>query len=194
MFNKLVRKASCVLECSWEKLIVDNSKSKDLDDIIFAHDSYLQTLLDKSLLNIDQMALLNKYRILLNLIFEFAALHENFVDELFEISNDRKSVNPVLPLSEIKEVQLKIVVKAAQISRTFKANLNNLLEQYRNCLREFLISLTAQDQENWRLLSFRLDFSQFYRSSYGPALDESLTFSGRRRIRRKKVDSLEILH
>jgi len=45
--------------------------------------------------------------------------------------------------------------------------------------KQFLIDLTNEDEEHLRLLSFRLDFSQFYRSSFGPSLDQSLTYLAR---------------
>lgn len=73
-----------VLECSWSDFLAEVDAAADLDALIAAHDTYLDTILKKSLLGERSQQLCKR----LFTIFDTVLRFKGFADRLYEIVRD----------------------------------------------------------------------------------------------------------
>jgi gamma-tubulin complex component 3 len=62
-----------VLECSYDDLLRAIGRAADLDDVIAAHSSFLDTVVSRALLGADAQALRTQLRSICDLILQFQA-------------------------------------------------------------------------------------------------------------------------
>ena len=73
-----------VLECSWSDFLAEVDAAADLDALIPAHDTYLDTVLKKSLLGERSQQLCKRLFTIFDTILRF----KGFADRLYEIVRD----------------------------------------------------------------------------------------------------------
>ncbi len=60
-----------MLECNWARLLLELDASQDLDQVIHAHDHFLQELLSQCLLDSASQPLLTQVRTIYDLVIQF---------------------------------------------------------------------------------------------------------------------------
>lgn len=73
-----------VLECSWSDFLAEVDAAADLDALIAAHETYLDTILKKSLLGERSQQLCKRLFTIFDTILRF----KGFADRLYEIVRD----------------------------------------------------------------------------------------------------------
>ncbi|MGH0134790.1 UNVERIFIED_CONTAM: hypothetical protein FKN15_064543 [Acipenser sinensis] len=140
-----------VLECSWDELWNKVQQAQDLEDIIAAHEVFLDTIISRCLLDTNSRAFLNQLRAIFDQIIEF----QNAQDTLYRAA--------------LEELQLRL---------QFEERKKRL--QSEGIVQQFLVLLMTSTDESLQFLSFRLDFNEHYKARE-PRLRMSLgTTRGRR--------------
>ncbi|GBN57617.1 Gamma-tubulin complex component 3 [Araneus ventricosus] len=180
-----------VMECCWADLLLKIASAKDLDQVIAAHESFLDTLVTRSLLDIESEELQHQLAGIYLSIIEFDKVQNAFwkevkiavakMDEMTELIETKTSKNE-WGITESQKVEyLKPLnhLKTDVIPKT-KATLRVLSVNYEDFVQKFLITLNDQDDTNLRFLSFRLDFNEHFKNK-NSRLQTSLTYQNRRK-------------
>ncbi|KAG8184816.1 hypothetical protein JTE90_004914 [Oedothorax gibbosus] len=180
-----------VMECCWADLLLKISSAHDLDEVIAAHENFLDTLLTRALLDEESLLIRTQLKAIYDLIIQFDKTQDSFwssvriaVEKLNEMdtlieSNTNKDGWGITEKQkrEFKEPLYKL--KNNDIAFT-KARLKVLSRSYEDIVQKFLIMLTDQDDPNLRFLGFRLDFNEHFKSR-NKCLQTSLTYQHRRK-------------
>ncbi|GIY37356.1 gamma-tubulin complex component 3 homolog [Caerostris darwini] len=180
-----------VMECCWADLLLKIASAKDLDQVIAAHENFLDTLLTRSLLDPESFSLYKQLDGIYSLIVNFDKTQDAFwkevriaveklneMKELIEIKTSKncwgitesQKIEYMKPIENLKNV---IIPKT-------KAELRIASTQYGDVVQKFLITLNDQDDPNLRFLSFRLDFNEHFKNK-NSRLQTSLTYQNRRK-------------
>ncbi|KAJ3331503.1 hypothetical protein HDU76_003008 [Blyttiomyces sp. JEL0837] len=156
-----------VIEHAWSELVTFCKKrTGDLDQLIAAHNKYLNSITSRGLLASSQPQLLPKVIEILDTILEF---------EMFEITLERfasqdMDVGTSLDyrssyLDNLNSMNLNFErpepVTPAGISK-FREQIDGLLEKFRGQLNSLLTALSSHSDTNLHGLKFRLDYNSFY--------------------------------
>ncbi|KAF0380096.1 Gamma-tubulin complex component 3 [Gigaspora margarita] len=136
-----------VIECSWDELVKDYTKSGDLDSLIEAHNKYLKNITTKVFL--DTSSNQSYHTRLLNII-QFIFQYKNGLDELhnFSLKEILRGDNANIERGQHKMIQERLTETAG----LFKREVVGLL-----------VALANHHDTDLRFLSVRLDFNEFYR-------------------------------
>ncbi|KAF8778289.1 gamma-tubulin complex component 3 homolog [Argiope bruennichi] len=180
-----------VMECCWADLQLKIGSAKDLDQVIAAHESFLDTLITRSLLDEENSHLQEQLVGIYSQIVEFDKIQDAFwkrvkiaatkMDEMTEMIETKTSKNE-WGLTESQKLEyLKPLnhLKTDVIPKT-KAILRILSINYEDFVQKFLITLNDQNDTNLRFLSFRLDFNEHFKNK-NSRLQTSLTYQNRRK-------------
>lgn len=180
-----------VMECCWADLLLKISSAHDLDEVIAAHENFLDTLLTRALLDEESLLIRTQLKAIYDLIIQFDKTQESFwssvrfaVEKLNEMdafieANTNKEGWGITDKQkkEFKEPFYKL--KNNDIAFT-KARLKVLSRSYEDIVQKFLVMLTNQNDPNLRFLGFRLDFNEHFKSR-NKCLHTSLTYQHRRK-------------
>lgn len=180
-----------VMECCWADLLLKISSAQDLDQVIAAHENFLDTLLTRALLDEESLLIRTQLKAIYDLIIQFDKIQDVFWNEVRLAVDRLNEMNVMIEANtnkegwgisdkqkmEFKEPLHKL--KKQSISQT-KAKLKILSRSYEDIVQKFLIMLNDQDDPNLRFLSFRLDFNEHFKSR-NSRLQTSLTYQHRRR-------------
>ncbi|CAL1283557.1 unnamed protein product [Larinioides sclopetarius] len=180
-----------VMECCWADLLLKIASAKDLDQVIAAHESFLDTLVTRSLLDVEYKELQIQLAGIYSSIVDFDLAQDKFwkevkiaaakMDEMSELIETKTNKNE-WGITESQKVEyLKPLnhLKTDVIPKT-KAKLRVLSVTYEEFVQKFLITLNDQDDTNLRFLSFRLDFNEHFKNK-NSRLQTSLTYQNRRK-------------
>lgn len=180
-----------VMECCWADLLLKIASAKDLDQVIAAHENFLDTLLTRSLLDSESSNLLKQMNAIFQLIIGFDKIQDSFwkevryaadklneMDELIKIRTS-KDCWGIIESQKMEYMEPLNKLKSHSIFST-KAKLSVLTKSYEDFIQKFLIMLNDQDDTNLRFLSFRLDFNEHFKSR-NSRLQTSLTYQNRRK-------------
>ncbi len=164
-----------VLECSWDELLREVMEAKDLDQIISAHQVFLENIVARSLLHPQSSNILTQLRTIFDLVIQFQqkldSLYQAAEDELAarQAFQERKNSNTkrgewgLTEADQIGEDERQQAFREAVIA-SHKRQLFVLAESYQDMVRQFLLMLAGHTDIKLRFLSFRLDFNEHYRS------------------------------
>ncbi|KAA0721926.1 Gamma-tubulin complex component 3 -like protein [Triplophysa tibetana] len=179
-----------VLECSWDELWNKVHQARDLDHIIAAHDVFLDTIISRCLLDVNNRSLLNQLRAVFDQIIEFQsaqdALYRSALEELQlrvqyeDKKKQREEMGEWGVTAEQEAAENKRVQEYKDTIPKMCSQLRLLTHFYQGIVREFLRLLMTCSDESLQFLSFRLDFNEHYKTR-DPRLRPSLGASRGRR-------------
>uniref|UniRef100_A0A672S5M7 Uncharacterized protein n=1 Tax=Sinocyclocheilus grahami TaxID=75366 RepID=A0A672S5M7_SINGR len=170
-----------VLECSWDELWNKVQQAQDLDHIIAAHDVFLDSIISRCLLDVNNRPLLNQLRAVFDQIIEFQTaqdtLYRSALEELqlriqFEDKKrQREEMGEWGVTAEQEAEENRRVQEFKDAIPKMCSQLRLLTHFYQGIVQEFLRLLMSD--ESLQFLSFRLDFNEHYKAR-DPRLRPSL--------------------
>ncbi|KAH7512368.1 hypothetical protein FEM48_Zijuj12G0083400 [Ziziphus jujuba var. spinosa] len=161
-----------VLEVSWSTLSTEMEVAKDLDDLLAAHEKYLHSIVEKSLLGERSQSLYKSLFALFDLILRFRSRADLLYEGIHDLQtrtessvpsrrkqlNDRSSE----PGSWISDGRKALTQRANDFIRNMGQDLDAIAKEYSSLLENFISQLPVQQHVDLKFLLFRLDFTEFY--------------------------------
>ncbi|XP_060201299.1 gamma-tubulin complex component 3 [Lycium barbarum] len=168
-----------VLEVSWSNLVKEMELSKDLDDLLAAHEKYLFSILEKSLLGERSQDLNKTLFVLFDLILRYRSLADRLYEGINELqsrttaetsissrdkvksrgkSNDKSSE----PGSWLGEGRKALTQRAGEFLRNMGNDIDAIGKDYATIFEGFISQLPVQQHIDLKFLMFRLNFTEFY--------------------------------
>ncbi|KAL5995422.1 Gamma-tubulin complex component 3 [Asimina triloba] len=165
-----------VLEESWSYFLNEMEVAKDLDDLLRAHEKYLNSILEKSLLGERSQNICKALFVLFDLVLRFRSYADRLYEGITELrSSLRKSAtkgrrkSKLRPSSEqsklssrIGEGRKAVTQFAIEFRRKMGEELDTVSKEYSSSLEGFISLLPVQQHVDLKFLLFRLDFTEFY--------------------------------
>ncbi|KAK8966837.1 hypothetical protein KSP40_PGU013868 [Platanthera guangdongensis] len=157
-----------VLEVSWAHFSDGMNSSKDLDDLLAAHDKYLYSILEKSLLGEGSQSINKTLFVLFDHILRFRSLADRWFEHIHELQHRRnksksKSKGELGKVGSLIDGGRKALL---QFSRDFfgkmSEELDKVAKEYSAALHDFISQLPLQQHIDLKFLLFRLDFTEYY--------------------------------
>lgn len=175
-----------VIECSWVVFVKRVQQAKDLDDILEAHEQFLDTIKTGAFLDSEsKKTLYLNLETVYNSIMKLEEWQKQFYELCFKELNSRLAFENNIKASEKKgeygvtaekrlqrDEEIKIF---EQTLISFQKTLVNIGNDYENYVRHFLCSLTSSKDHNLQLFGIRLDFNEHYRKRE-MKIHQTLTF------------------
>ncbi|CAK9169950.1 unnamed protein product [Ilex paraguariensis] len=170
-----------VLEVSWSNFLNETEAAKDLDDLLAAHEKYLHSIVEKSLLGERSQTLYKSLFLLFDLILRFRSHADRLYEGIIELqartvvpslpsgdkikprrpSNDKSSE----PGSWLGEGRKALTQRAGEFLRSMGQDIDAISKEYSSLFQGFISQLPVQQHIDLKFLVFRLDFTEFYRQS-----------------------------
>ena len=159
-----------VLEVSWAELQKKFAKHSDLDEIIAAHDLFLDSVVQKALLGSKSQLVLQTLYALFEIMLSFQDVAQSVFDMAAEIVEKNAATRERIAQRE-KAQQWGTYVGEESTAADFidkdevystQRKLSDLRDDFARALDGFLNLLPLQTHVDVQFLLFRLDFSEFY--------------------------------
>uniref|UniRef100_A0A7N1A3W6 Gamma-tubulin complex component n=1 Tax=Kalanchoe fedtschenkoi TaxID=63787 RepID=A0A7N1A3W6_KALFE len=167
-----------VLEVSWSDFSNEMEVAKDLDDLLVAHEKYLNSIVEKSLLGERSQALYKTLFTLFDLILRFRSHADRLYEGITELqaritvasssSRDKTKVARSAkekssdPGSWLSDGRKALTQRAGEFLNGTGQDLNTIANEYSSLLEGFISQLPIQHHVDLKFLMFRLDFTEFY--------------------------------
>ncbi|EEF30048.1 gamma-tubulin complex component 3 [Ricinus communis] len=167
-----------VLEVSWSDFSNDMEVARDLDDLLAAHEKYLHSIVEKSLLGERSQLLYKSLFVLFDLILRFRSHADRLYEGIHELqartmastlpSQDKKKSRRQAtdkssePGSWISDGRKALTQRAGEFLQNMGHELDTVAKEYTTLLKGFLSQLPVQQHVDLKFLLFRLDFTEFY--------------------------------
>ncbi|KAL3534145.1 hypothetical protein ACH5RR_002606 [Cinchona calisaya] len=167
-----------VLEISWSNFLKEMEIAKDLDDLLLAHEKYLCSIVEKSLLGERSQTLNRTLFILFDLILLFRSLADRLYEGIYELQSrsteaslssrdktkSRAKSNEKLsePGSWLGEGRKALTQRAGEFLRNIGKDIDAIANEYSSVFDGFISQLPLQQHIDLKFLMFRLDFTEFY--------------------------------
>ncbi|KAL8258670.1 hypothetical protein R6Q59_026623 [Mikania micrantha] len=165
-----------VLEVSWANFSNEMEAAKDLDDLLAAHDKYLDSIVEKSLLGERSQALYKSLFLLFDLILRFRSHADRLYEGIYEFQARTMEDKTELPAhsrsksedadSWLSEGRKAITQRADEFLRNMGQDIDAVSKEYSSLFKGFISQLPVQQHIDLKFLMFRLDFSEFYGSMF----------------------------
>ncbi|BES95714.1 gamma-tubulin complex component [Nesidiocoris tenuis] len=173
-----------VVECSWEKFSKDFQKAISFDDVIRAHDEFINVIQKRTFQKADdtrQRSFINDLRIIWDLVFEVEGLQRRFFDRILKEFEYRRTREENLDTGKGTNYSEEDLYRQKQKEfKTFlasiKAQYSIIHRSYQETLKKFLLDLSQQKDHELRLLSSRIDYNGYYKRA-DARLNDSMKFS-----------------
>ncbi|KAF7818936.1 gamma-tubulin complex component 3 [Senna tora] len=165
-----------VLEVSWSKFSNEMEIAKDLDDLLVAHEKYLHSIVEKSLLGERSQSLYKSLFVVFDIILRFRGHADRLYEgthelqaRIMESSRDqnksRKPLNdkPSEHGSWIADGRKALTQRAGEFLQNVGQDLDAIAKEYSSLQDEFISQLPIQQHVDLKFLFFRLDFNEFYK-------------------------------
>ncbi|WCJ34041.1 Gamma-tubulin complex component 3 [Euphorbia peplus] len=167
-----------VLEVSWSDFSNEMEAARDLDDLLTAHEKYLHSIVEKSLLGERSQSLYKSLFVLFDLILRFRSHADRLYEGIHEFQ--ARSMGSSLPSQQANKSRKKttdkssdpgswisdgrkaLTQRAGEFLRNMGQELDALSKEYTTLLEGFLSKLPVQQHIDLKFLLFRLDFAEFY--------------------------------
>lgn len=168
-----------VLEVSWAELQKQFANHSDLDEIIAAHDVFLDSVVQKALLGSKSQLVLQTLYALFEIVLSFQAVAQSVFDIAAEIVEKKAATRERIAQRE-KAQQWGTYVGEESTAADFidkdevystQRKLSDLRDDFARALDGFLNLLPLQTHVDAQFLLFRLDFSEFYVRGLGAGAD-----------------------
>eukprot|EP01039_Chlorochromonas_danica_P001201 gene1202-1311_t len=160
-----------VLETAWVRLKEDLDKSRSIDDLILAHDRYLDEILDKALLSPTHEALQLQIQQVMQLILRFCSLEESLVaDTLAAIARKKLASgafagNSAAQGQTNRQRELALTIQQETIPLHLVSRIDETVKEY-SAQFDVLMTMLKEEGEKsgeiLRYLTFRLDFNDYH--------------------------------
>lgn len=182
-----------VLECCWADLKKQVAEASDLDHIIAAHETFLDQVLNRCLLDAESRPMLTQLRTIFDLIIQFQNAQESFFSAATAELQSRQRLEKAVELRtdegewgltewDEEEERKRSVKFVDNIIPDTRAQLKVLSKSYQDMVQQFLMMLTSHQDVSLRFLSFRLDFNEHYKKRE-PKLRSPLTHRYSKRVK-----------
>lgn len=163
-----------VLECSWHELLNKVHEAEDLDCVIAAHETFLDTILTRCLLDEQSRGILTQLRTIFDLIIDFEQAQDKFYNsaqqELMarqhyaKLQRQRTAEGDWGVTEEMEEEERKRRIGFLKtVIPSTRPRLEVLSQSYHDMVQQFLHMVTSHQDVSLRCLSFRLDFNEHYK-------------------------------
>ncbi|KAJ1697843.1 hypothetical protein LUZ63_006355 [Rhynchospora breviuscula] len=154
-----------VLEVSWAQFSDEMESSKDLDDLLSAHERYLESIVEKSLLGERSSTLRASLFGLFEVILRFRSHADRWFERIYELQSRGKAESK--PKSKERGQRLEGAGKAmtqlaGELFHKMGEDLDQIAKDYSNSLDIFIKQLPLQQHVDLKFLFFRLDFTEYY--------------------------------
>lgn len=151
-----------VLECGWHDFEVSLEKCKDLDELLKAHQRFLDKLMGSCLLNQSSQDIAGKIRG----TFDSVGTFQDLLKDLFTICETELTRRQSEKLTTGYSHSTEETQKRNEFKKYIKSNLHPKVEVRKNAWRklvtDMLSGLLSEEDEYLRSLAWRLDFSRHY--------------------------------
>lgn len=169
-----------VVECLWEKFSHSFTKAKSFDDVIRAHDDFINEMQAKTFQDKDSRTFINELRLIWDLVFELETQEMTFFSHVAKEYNTR--VEREAHIAEHGTCE-ETEAQAYESDQKFKAFLSRMRVQYnilntnyQDVLKRYLLELSSTMKHELRLLSSRIDYNEYYKR-LDARLTESMKYS-----------------
>ncbi|XP_012268384.2 gamma-tubulin complex component 3 isoform X2 [Athalia rosae] len=179
-----------VIECSWDIFAKQLGQASSLDDIITAHNNFVESVKRGTLLDENSQELMDHLRSVYRPILELQSLEETFLARAMQEYEERMTAEDIIEnkLYPSKKWGRTTSSDAEGSKRTnlftkylatLSLNLKLLSRNYQDRVKKFLLMLASAEDVSLQLLSVRLDFNEYYKSK-DSRLVAPLTYQHRR--------------
>ncbi|XP_043692732.1 gamma-tubulin complex component 3-like [Telopea speciosissima] len=167
-----------VLEVSWSNFSNEMEAAKDLDDLLAAHEKYLYSIVEKSLLGECSQTLSKTLFVLFDLILQFRSHADRLYEGIHELqartmesslSSRTRSRSKSKSNNESSDYgtwvgggRKAVTQHAGEFLRNMRNDLDTIAKEYSSLLEGFIAQLPVQQHVDLKFLLFRLDFTEFY--------------------------------
>ncbi|GAA0151777.1 non-motor microtubule binding protein [Lithospermum erythrorhizon] len=164
-----------VLEVSWSNFLKEMELAKDLDDLLEAHEKYLLSIIEKSLLGERSQNLHKNLFVLFDLILRFRSLADRLFEGINELQSrtvDNSSRDKARSHSQSKkssqsgswlgEGRKALTLRAGDFFYNMGQDIDAIAKEYSSLFHGFISQLPVQQHVDLKFLTFRLDFTEFY--------------------------------
>ncbi|GMH18735.1 hypothetical protein Nepgr_020576 [Nepenthes gracilis] len=156
-----------VLEVSWSNFSNEMEVAKDLDDLLSAHEKYLHSIVEKSLLGERSQSLYETLFILFDHILRFRSLADRLYEGIHElqmrsINSQKQRGESLEPGSWVTDGKKALTQQASKFLSHMGKELDDIGKKYSSLLKGFISQLPVQQHIDLKFLLFRLDFTEFY--------------------------------
>lgn len=164
-----------VIECSWDVFAKNLGQATSLDDIIVAHNYFVESVKRGTLLDENSQELRDQLRTVYNPILSLQSIEETFLARATVEYEARVSANKFINVQSEKGKTWgrTTTADADEIERmnafskyltTLSKQLKVLSKRYQDQVKKFLLMLASTEDVSLQLLSVRLDFNEHYKS------------------------------
>jgi len=179
-----------VMECSWDLLEKQLGQSSNLDEVIEAHNEFIETLVKHALLDERSRDLLTQLRAIYDRIVEFQNIQNKlYLEAVAELearrshedeinSRTRRGQYGITNQEERREKRRKEEFSKTVLPK-IEAELKIVSQSYQDMVKTFLLQLSCSQDQSLQFLSVRLDFNEHYKRK-DSRLGAPLTFQHKR--------------
>ncbi|KAK9496989.1 hypothetical protein O3M35_012788 [Rhynocoris fuscipes] len=158
-----------VVECLWEKFLKEFKEARSFDDVIRAHDNFIKLIQSKTFQQEESRVFINQFRLIWDLVYELEALEGRFFSRvIIECEYLMEREQRIQTIGTDYQEEADYLAK----KRIFKSFLDSVRAQYdiinrnyQGVLKKLLIALSENRNEELTILSDRIDFNDYYKSS-----------------------------
>ena len=160
-----------VMECSWAELMKRLKSAENLDEVIDAHEEFLNSVIRRALLGEGSRDLLTQIRAIYDRVVEFDAVQSRLYTEAVAESDARRNYESQIrrlksgqSLSQdIQDADLERKFTFADTMPKLDTQLKIVSQSYQDMVKTLLLQLTVNSDQSLQCLSFRLDFNTHYK-------------------------------
>lgn len=163
-----------VIECSWTQLTKRVKNAKALDDILLAHEEFLNEVRVGAFLgNETKTTLYLHLDIVYDSIMKLEEWQRTFYEIVYKEADARKKFEEAIVKSEKSGTYGLTAEKRLerdeeqklfeQLISTLKKSLDGIGQSYEKYVNDFLLMLTSSKDQNLQLFGTRLDFNEYYK-------------------------------
>ncbi|ONM55352.1 Gamma-tubulin complex component 3 [Zea mays] len=138
-------------------------QAKDLDDLLLAHDKYLNSILEKALLGEHSQGLLRNLFELFDIILQFRSHADRWFERIYELQLRGKGKSKSKDTGSWFDGGRKAMIQlAGELFWKMGEDLDSIAKDYTASLDAFITQLPMQQHVDLKFLLFRLDFTEYY--------------------------------
>lgn len=162
-----------VMECSWARLVKKVEAAEDLDQVIEAHDSFLEQITTQCLLDPGSQPILTRLRAIFDLVIMFQHKQSGMLSECLKEVERRQAAQEQIKKKtkegqwgttsdgEALEEELRRRFVESEVA-SHRSEFVVLHDSFKDMIQEFMSKLNSHTEQNLRFLCFRLDFNEYY--------------------------------
>ncbi|KAM0949153.1 putative gamma-tubulin complex component protein [Dioscorea sansibarensis] len=162
-----------VLEVSWARFSEEMDVTKDMDGLLAAHEKYLSSIMEKSLLGERSQGIVRTLFTLFDLILRFRSHAERWFERIYELQIRGRGKSRSKAKDEFSKTgswleggRKAMMQLAGEFIQKMGEDLDKIAAEYTSSLAAFISQLPMQQHVDLKFLLFRLDFTEYYSQLY----------------------------